>query len=113
LFEHPRNRWIGQIRAEATTFWNIAFDPNNAQYTRFASLASFEWLWYVMNPFMRSGAMTGDALSLVMQKRIGAKSRDFFYHQDCEALLMTFDDYVVKRIEDMTNGFSPAFDMNA
>jgi hypothetical protein len=28
LFEHPRNRWISQIRAEATTFWNIAFEPS-------------------------------------------------------------------------------------
>ena len=113
LFEHPRNRWISQIRAEATTFWNIAFDSNNDQYTRFGALASFEWLWYWMNPFMRSGAMTCDALSLVMQKRIGAKTRDFFYHQDCEALLLPFDTYVVKRIDDMTAGFIPTFDMNA
>lgn len=113
LFEHPRNRWISQIRAEATTFWNIAFDNQNDAYTRFSALASFEWLWYWMNPFMRSGAMTCDALSLVMQKRIGAKSRNFFYHQDCEALLMPFDPYVEKRISDMTQGFSPEFDMNA
>ena len=112
LFEHPRNRWISQIRSEATTFWNIAFDSNNDQYTRFGALASWEWLWYWTNPFMRSGAMTGDALSLVMQKRIGAKTRDFFYHQDCEALLLPFDFYVVKRIEDMTEGFLPWFDMN-
>jgi hypothetical protein len=112
LFEHPRNRWISQIRSEASTFWNIAFDSNNNDYTRFGALASFEWLWYWMNPFMRSGAMTGDALSLVMQKRIGAKSREFFYHQDCEALLLPFDAYVVKRITDMTDGFVGYFDMN-
>lgn len=112
LFEHPRSRWIGQIRAEATTFWNIAFDSNNDQYTRFGALASFEWLWNWANPFMRSGALTSDALSLVMQKHIGAKTRTSFYHQDCEALLMPFDAYVEKRINDMTNGFVPRFDMN-
>ena len=112
LFEHPRSRWISQIRAEATTFWNIAWDKNNDQYTRFGALASFEWLWNWANPFMRSGALTSDALSLVMQKHIGAKTRDHFYHQDCEALLLTFDEYVTKRINDMTNGYVYRFDMN-
>jgi hypothetical protein len=112
LFEHPRSRWIAQIRAEATTFWNIAWDGNNDQYTRFGALASFEWLWNWANPFMRSGALTSDALSLVMQKHIGAKTRTSFYHQDCEALLLPFDEYVEKRINDMTNGFVPRFDMN-
>ena len=112
LFEHPRSRWIAQIRAEATTFWNIAWDANNDQYTRFGALASFEWLWNWANPFMRSGALTSDALSLVMQKHIGAKTRTSFYHQDCEALLLPFDEYVEKRINDMTNGFVPRFDMN-
>ena len=107
LFEHPRSRWVAQIRAEATTFWNIAWDSNNDQYTRFGALASFEWLWNWANPFMRSGALTSDALSLVMQKHIGAKSRTFFYHQDCEALLLPFDTYVEKRIKDMTEGFQP------
>lgn len=112
LFEHPRSRWVAQIRAEATTFWNIAWDKNNNQYTRFGALATFEWLWNWANPFMRSGALTSDALSLVMQKHIGAKTRTSFYHQDCEALLLPFDDYVEKRIDDMTNGFVPRFDMN-
>lgn len=112
LFEHPRSRWIGQIRSEATTFWNIAWDKNNDQYTRFAALASFEWLWNWANPFMRSGALTSDALSLVMQKHIGAKTRESFYHQDCEALLLPFDEYVTKRVNDMTHGFVPRFDMN-
>lgn len=111
LFEHPRSRWISQIRAEATTFWNIAWDSNNDQYTRFGALASFEWLWNWANPFMRSGALTSDALSLVMQKHIGAKTRTKFYHQDCEALLMSFDHYVEKRINDMTNGFVETFPM--
>lgn len=111
LFEHPRSRWIGQIRAEATTFWNIAWDANNDQFTRFSALASWEWLWTWCNPFMRSGALTADALSLVMQKHIGAKTRTFFYHQDAEALLMTFDKYVTKRIKDMTDGFTPQFEM--
>jgi hypothetical protein len=60
---------------------------------------------------MRSGAMTADALSLVMQKHIGAVSREKFYHQDCEALLMTFDDYVNKRYNDMVNGFVYKFPM--
>lgn len=112
LFEHPRNQWIPQIRAEATTFWNIAYDANNEQYVRFAALASWEWLWAWANPFMRSGALTMDALSLVMQKHIGAKMRTSFYHQDCEALLLPFDEYVTKRINDMTNGFIPRFSMN-
>lgn len=111
LFIHPRNQWIPQIRSEATTFWNIALDDNNEKYVRFAALASFEWLWFWMNPFMRAGASNTDALSLIMQKHIGAKTRDTFYHQDCEALLMPFDAYVEKRINDMTHGFDYQFPM--
>jgi hypothetical protein len=111
LFEHPRSRWIKQIREEARTFWNIAWDANNNIFSRFSALASFEWLWIWANPFMRSGALTSDALSLVMQKHIGAKTRQSFYHQDCEALLLSFDDYVNKRIADMTDGFVPRFKM--
>ena len=112
LFMHPRNKWIPQIRDEATTFWKIALDDTREQYVRFAALASFEWLWFWMNPFIRSGALNTDALSLVMQKHIGAKTRDTFYHQDCEALLMPFDAYVEKRINDMTHGFVYQFPMN-
>ena len=112
LFIHPRNQWISQIRAEATTFWNIAWDANNDMYTRMSAIASFEWLWNWANPFMRSGALTSDALSLVMQKHMGVKMRTQFYHQDCEALLLTFDDYVEKRIKDMIYMWAPRFDMN-
>ncbi len=111
LFEHPRSRWIAQIRAEATTFWNIAWDANNDQYTRAYSLASWEWLWVWCNPFMRSGALTMDALSLVMQKHMGVKHRSFYYHQDCEAMLLPFDEYVEKRTRDMVEGFTPRFEM--
>jgi hypothetical protein len=111
LIEHPRSRWIGMIFHECKTYWNIALDPKNDREARIIALASFEWLWYWANPFMRSGAMTADALSLVMQKHIGAVSRQSFYHQDCEALLMTFDDYVAKRHNDMVNGFVYKFPM--
>lgn len=111
LFEHPRSRWMSQIRAEATTFWNIAWDANNDQYTRAYSLASWEWLWVWCNPFMRSGALTMDALSLVMQKHMGVKHRNFYYHQDCEAMLLPFDEYVEKRTRDMVEGFTPRFEM--
>ncbi len=111
LIEHPRSRWIKIIRSEAQTFWNIAFDDNNEKYTRCVALASFEWLWFWANPFMRSGALTGDALSLVMQKRIGAHIRPGFYHQDCEALLLPFNGYVTKRTDDMMNGFVQKFPM--
>lgn len=111
LIEHPRSRWIGMIFHECKTFWNVALDSKNDLEARIIALASFEWLWYWANPFMRSGAMTADALSLVMQKHIGAISRQSFYHQDCEALLMKFDDYVSKRYNDMTNGFVYLFPM--
>jgi hypothetical protein len=112
LIEHPRSRWINRILREAETFWRIALDEKMPQDSRFIALSSFEWLWFWGNCFMRSGALTGDALSLVMQKRVGAKIRPSFYHQDCEALLMTFDDYVDKRFLDMTAGFQPKFPMD-
>lgn len=111
LFEHPRSRWIGMIFHECKTYWNIALDNKNDQEARVLALASFEWLWYWANPFMRSGALTADALSLVMQRHVGAVIREKFYHQDCEALLMGFNEYVAKRYNDMTNGFVYKFPM--
>jgi hypothetical protein len=111
LFEHPRSRWIKQIREEAKVFWNIACDENNGRFARFAALASWEWLWTWANPFMRSGALISDALSLVMQKQLRCQIRTSFYHQDVEALLLPFNVYVEKRIKDMQSGFIPLFRM--
>jgi len=112
LIEHPRSRWMKQIFNECETFWRIALSKDMPLDSRIYSLASFEFLWFWANPFMRSGALTGDALSLVMQKKIGVKIRSGFYHQDCEALLMPFNDYVEKRFADMTFGFKEKFPMN-
>lgn len=112
LFEHPRSRWLGQIRMEANTWWTRAAFGENLHLTdRLWSLASFEWLWYWANPFMRAGALTGDALSLVVQKKLGVHIRPIFYHQDCEALLMPHHDYVNKRLNDMLTGFEAKFSM--
>lgn len=112
VIEHPRSRWVAQIRMEAQIYWFDALDTQLTMVQRFESLAAFEWLWFWLNPFMRSGALTGDAMSLIVQKEIGAKMRTRFYHQDCEALLMGFNDYVAKRVNDMTNGFVEKFPMD-
>lgn len=112
LFEHPRTKWIPQLYNEAKCFWYLAHQECGDMSRQCQSLASFEWLWYWMNPFMRAGALTGDALSLIMQKHIGCQTRNFFYHQDCEALLLPFDEYVKKRVNDMLHGFVPTFSMD-
>jgi len=116
LFEHPRSRWISQIRSEAQCFWNMAMNDTIPDFDRYSALASFEWSWYWANPFMRAGAMTGDALSLIVQKHMSLSGmnvhiRNKFYHQDCEALLLPHDVYVGKRIADLSLGFVEKFPM--
>jgi hypothetical protein len=106
LFEHVRNNWVPLMRSEALEWWKIARDQKSME-----ALAAFEWTWYWTNPFGRSGALSGDALSLIIQKLHGFKMRSEFYHQDQEALLLSFEEYVQKRKIDMTEGFTPKFKM--
>ena len=116
LIEHPRGSWVPQIRQEAQAHWAFAHNPNNNTRDRFASLGAFEWCWVWANPFGRAGAMTGDALSLMLQKHIHQQGtpihiRQQYYHMDCECLLTPFDEYVDKRQMDMSHGFREKFPM--
>ncbi len=106
LFEHVRNNWVPLMRDEAVTWWQKAVDDADPE-----ALAAFEWCWFWTNPFGRAAASSGDALSLIVQKFRNFKMRDAFYHQDQEALLLPFDEYVAKRVKDMTTGFVPRFKM--
>ena len=107
LFEHVRNNWVPLMREEAKSWWMRAYkgDP--------VALGAFEWTWVRTNPFGRSAALSADAMSLLVQKANGWKMRNFFYHQDQEALLMSFEDYVAKRVNDLRDGFVPMFSMLA
>lgn len=106
LFEHVRNNWVPLMRGEAQAWWTKAVAEQDPH-----ALAAFEWVYYWTNPFGRAAASIGDALSLIVQKRHGFQMRTDFYHQDCEALLMSFEDYVAKRASDMFDGFKPRFVM--
>ncbi|HEY1172828.1 MAG TPA: hypothetical protein VGH19_15780 [Verrucomicrobiae bacterium] len=114
LIEHPDNRWVPNIRQEAQQYWSRANDPKRSFPERTHDLASFEWLWFWTNPFGRAGALTGDALSLLTQKQMildghRAHIRKGYYHQDCEALLLPWEDYLSKRVNDLLKGFRPHF----
>lgn len=111
LFVHPTGNDVHELRVEAERHWKRALTPNTSLRVRVDALATFEWLWFWTNPFGRAGALTGDALSLLVQKKLQVSIRPGFYHQDCEALLMNLDDYVAKRANDMLNGFVPKFAM--
>ncbi len=116
LIEHPDNHWVPNVRQEAQEYWFRANDPDNAFENRARNLAAFEWLWFWTNPFGRAGALTGDALSLITQKQMALDGlavhiRPGYYHQDCEAFLLAWDDYLDKRMRDLTEGFVPRFRM--
>jgi hypothetical protein len=116
LIEHPDNRWVPNIRQEAQQHWSRANDPQRAFRGRIADLAAFEWLWFWTNPFGRAGALTGDALSLLTQKQMildghQAHIRPGYYHQDCEALLLPWEEYLAKRMKDVLQGFVAKFEM--
>lgn len=106
LFEHVRNNWVPLMREEAKRWWVRAYRDYDPK-----ALASFEFCWFRTNPFGRAGALTGDAMSLLVQRVNNFRMRDTFYHQDQEALLMSFDEYVEKRTRDFTVGFVPRFSM--
>jgi len=117
LIEHPTSQWVPNIRQEAQEYWSRSLDSARPFSERTKCLGSFEFLWYWTNPFGRAGAMTGDALSLLAQKTMVQEGqplriRSGFYHQDCEALILPFQEYVEKRSRDMTNGFTPSFPMD-
>jgi len=116
LIEHPDNHWVPNIRQEAQEYWCRANDPQRPFRERITDLAAFEWLWFWTNPFGRAGALTGDALSLLTQKQMlldghRAHIRPGYYHQDCEALLLPWEDYLAKRTQDVLQGFTPRFAM--
>lgn len=116
LIEHPDNHWVPNVRQEAQQYWCRANDPHRSFRDRAMDLAAFEWLWFWTNPFGRAGALTGDALSLLTQKQMildghRAHIRPGYYHQDCEALLLPWNEYLAKRMEDILHGFKPGFPM--
>jgi hypothetical protein len=116
LIEHPDNHWVPNIRQEAQEYWFQANDPANPAEARATALAAFEWIWFWTNPFGRAGALTGDALSLITQKQmvgdgLAVHIRPGYYHQDCEALLLCWEEYLVKRATDLLHGFTPRFRM--
>lgn len=116
LIEHPDNRWVPVLRQEAQEHWTRSNQLKRPLSERATHLAQFEWLWFWLNPFGRAGALTGDAMSLLAQKQmmldgLPAHIRPGYYHQDCEAFLLTEDTYVAKRVRDLLGGFSPMFDM--
>ncbi len=116
LIEHPDNRWVPNTRQEAQAYWSRANDPGRSLSERATDLAAFEWLWFWTNPFGRAGALTGDALSLLTQKQMildghPAHIRPGYYHQDCEALLLPWSEYLAKRTQDLTHGFTARFKM--
>jgi hypothetical protein len=115
LFEHPRSKWIHMLKNEAQAWWNMARDTKLTAIERYRALASFEWLWTIANPFMRAGATTGDVLSFLVQKEMRDQGmnvhiRQYFYAQDCEALILPYEEYVAKRVEDLSNGHKKMFD---
>ena len=66
---------------------------------RFRWLATYEWLFYNVNPFGRSGAALGDAMSSILQLLNGMPLRDGFEHVDWEAIASPLESYVAKRTE--------------
>lgn len=115
LIEHPDHRWVPMLRQEAAENYARALDAKRPFVERADYLAHFEWLWFWLNPFGRAGALTGDALSLIAQKQMvldghSVGIRPGYYHQDCEAFLLSAEAYQLKRLRDMTSGFSPCFE---
>lgn len=115
LFEHPRSRWVHMLKNEAKTWWERARNKNLPDDERYHALASFEWVWTISNPFMRAGALTCDCLTLLVQKEMMNQGLDihirpYFYAQDCEALILPYEEYVAKRINDLKRGHIKMFD---
>lgn len=118
LIEHLDTQWVPNLRQEAQEYWFRANEPARAFALRARDLAAFEWLWYWTNPFGRAGALTADALSLITQKQMHLDGepvhiRPGYYHQDCEAFLMPWEEYLDKRTGDLMNGFVARYAMQA
>jgi hypothetical protein len=70
---------------------------------RIEMLARFEYLWFWANPFGRAGAITGDAISFLVQKEMifnhghDIVTRQAYLHQDFFAFSMSLDAYIENR----------------
>ena len=67
-------------------------------------------------PTLSTNYTAARALSLLTQKQMildghRAHIRPGYYHQDCEALLLPWDEYLIKRMQDVMRGFTPRFAM--
>lgn len=106
-FQHVQAKDIPKFLQEAVQLWNRAQDWSLTTNDRVEALARFEWLWYWMNPYGRSAALTGDVASLVVQHRMvlaGDKIlvREEYQPQNLEALVRDEQDYVTNRIVQLT-----------
>jgi hypothetical protein len=98
FIKHADDVDIPLIRKRLNSLWQDSFEQNNSPQKRMKSLAEFEWLWFWTNPFGRSGALLGDALSLIMQKKfiedgLPISIRTDYEMPDLQALSMPLDQY--------------------
>jgi hypothetical protein len=109
LIDHGPGHSVPKEVSQATRHWQGALNPDNDLTKRMQHIACLEWRWYWTNPFGRAGALTGDILSLSLQKRLQAEGhnihmRDRFYSQDLEAYCYDLPQYVCKRMHDFKLG---------
>lgn len=96
---HAADRDVPYLREKLNDLWRRTFDVNLNQDSRVQALSEFEWLWFWSNPFGRSGALIGDALSLLVQKEFERQGwsiqiRTQYEAADMEALSRPLDDYI-------------------
>jgi hypothetical protein len=106
FIEHSQDRDVPRMLGQARALWRRSLDSKTNPTARVEALAEFEWLWFWVNPFGRAGALTGDALSLMVQRRLrdegtGLKLRDSYRNQDLEAISTPLDSYIRKRADEL------------
>lgn len=102
---HPKNEEVPLFLDYCEKQWRIAFNSSLPSWRRAQALARFEWHWFWANPFGRAGAITGDALSLIVQKQALREGwiqnvRDEFRNQDLIAMRSPLTDYLQLRLHE-------------
>jgi hypothetical protein len=105
-FQHLQAKDLPVFIPEVERLWKQSQNWNLTTLQRVEALARFEWLWYWMNPYGRSAALTGDVASLIVQNRMVRAGdrilmREEYESQDLEAFIHDEEDYVKNRIDQL------------
>jgi hypothetical protein len=99
LIRHVSDADVPDMLDMCNHYMNMARDKSRSLVDRIESLARMEYMWFWTNPFGRAGAISGDAISFLVQKEMVEQGHRFhgrknYMHLDYYAFGESMDSFV-------------------